>query len=316
MHKYHSIGHTGFWYDIETCSDYHHQRRRSWQRQAHNFPRWVRYLVAGCITLCAVTGFLRGCNELHDQAIKRLPTNYHKLQIARPHISSPSHPIRFSGRTPLSELPAATADWKHSDSGTLRANIDDRYLFVKDLASGQEGKADLYIDQQDGGTVVVKTFNSLARNGLPTSICDDFANYTTTWPAEIEASLLLGTHDNNSGYVPVVDYFILQTPSSGWTWALVTPFITGGTLANLAADERDTLNKRTTDQLDATYRPSFEAMLSQLRGLHDAGYCHDDVKPDNIFIKDPEHFLLGDLGNVRHAGHPWHNTRSWIRQNQ
>lgn len=299
MQRHHSID------DIEIVSYYHrhhhHQRRRSWQRQAHNLPRWVRYLVAGFVTICAFAGFIRGCNELHDQAIKQLPTDYHKLQNGRPHLSSPSHPIRFDERTP--------PDGKHV--GTSRGDIDERYLFVRPLASGQEGKADLYSDQQDGSAVVVKTFNSIARNRLPTSIANDFANYTTTWPAEIEASLLL----EKSGYVPVVDYFILQTPW-GWSWALVTPFITWGTLANLATDERHVPIGRTTDQLDAAYRSSFEAMLHQLQGLHDAGYCHDDVKPDNIFIQNPEHWLLGDLGNVRHADHAWHRTRSWLRQNQ
>ncbi|EME88604.1 uncharacterized protein MYCFIDRAFT_209856 [Pseudocercospora fijiensis CIRAD86] len=33
-------------------------------------------------------------------------------------------------------------------------------------------------------------------------------------------------------------------------------------------------------------------------------------------MKDSLDWLLGDLGNLRHVGHQWHTTRSWLRQNQ
>lgn len=318
MQEHRSAGHTDCWRDVEKAHlSHHHQRRWLWQRQAHNLPRSARYLVCGLVALCAVFGFMRGYSDFRDQALKQYPTDYHKLYIGRPHISKPSHPVRFSEHTSPSAAwtapTTATADSGAKES--LGGKIDERYLYVKGLGSGQEGKADLYIDQQDGSTVVVKIFSSIARNWLPTSISRGYANYTTTWPAEIEASLLLGSHDGSSGYVSVMDYFILQTPS-GWSWALVTPFMARGTLAQLAADEHDSSIRDTTDELDATYRHNFEAMLSQLRTLHRAGYCHDDVKPDNIFIQDPEHWLLGDLGNVRHVEHPWHGTKSWTRQNQ
>ncbi|KAI5360490.1 putative serine/threonine-protein kinase, active [Septoria linicola] len=319
----HQIGQTGFWYDNEIGQHNHHHYRRpswhSWQRQAHHLPRWVKLLLTGLIALCAGVGFLRGCGELHDQAVKQSPTDYHKLRGGRSDIVKAStNPVRYATRIATPETTNDVGDTlvPSLDSWAENSNaIDQRYVFLKSLASGKEGQADLYIDKQNGSTVVVKTFNAIARNHLPLTIAHNFANYTTTWPAEIEASLLLGKHDDHSGYVPVVDYFILQTPS-GWTWALVTPFIARGTLAALAADEHGSGIGRTADELDAFYRPTFEAMLDQLRDLHVSGYCHDDVKPDNIFVRHPEHWLLGDLGNVRHINHPWHSTRSWMRQNQ
>lgn len=322
MQKYH-IGQSGFWYDIEIGQHNHHHYRRpswhSWQRQAHHLPRWVKLLLTGLIALCAGVGFLRGCGELHDQAVKQLPTDYHKLRTGRLDVVKAStNPVRYATRIASSGMETDVGDTIRLslDRWTENSNaIDQRYVFLKSLASGKEGQANLYIDKQDGSTVVVKTFNVIARNHLPVAIAHNFVNYTTTWPAEIEASLLLGKDDGDSGYVPVVDYFILQMPS-GWTWALVTPFIARGTLANLAADENDSEPRRTADELDVSYRPTFEAMLHQLHTLHESGYCHDDIKPDNTFVRHPKHWLLGDLGNVRHINHPWHSTRSWIRQNQ
>ncbi|KAF2209556.1 hypothetical protein CERZMDRAFT_46848 [Cercospora zeae-maydis SCOH1-5] len=295
MQKY-RIGNPGLWFDIESIgANRQPQRRPAWQRHVQSLPRWARCLITGLLVLCASLGFLRGCRDLHDQAIKQYPTDYSKLpgRVTTP--ARGAHPVRFSDEA-------------------FPGSIDERYAFIKALASGQEGKAALYIDRTDSSTVVVKIFYSISRNRLPSVLIDIYRDYTTTWPAEIEANLLLSTH-SGSDFVPVVDYFILQTPS-GWFWALVTPFIARGTLAHLANDERESTTKRTIEEIDSFYRPIFDAMLGQLRDLHSMGYCHDDVKPDNIFVDHPRRWLLGDLGNVRHINHPWHSTKSWVRQNQ
>jgi serine/threonine protein kinase len=60
----------------------------------------------------------------------------------------------------------------------------------------------------------------------------------------------------------------------------------------------------------------FSHLLQDLHTLHKRGYCHDDVKPQNIFIESPEHWLLGDLGNARNVEHGWHSTNLWRRRNQ
>lgn len=310
MQKY-RIGSTGLWFDIENIGA-QRQRRPAWQRYVQNLPRWARCAITGLLVLCAALGFLRGCRDLNDQAIKQYPTDYSKLQPPVAAFTESAHPVRFSSGIARPQR-FVSGSYKE-DLQTFPNSIDERYAFIKALASGKEGKAALYHDRTDGSTVVVKIFYSISRNRLPTAIVDTFANFTTMWPAEIEASLLLGTR-RDSDFVPVVDYFILQTPS-GWFWALVTPFIARGTLAHLAEDERSSSTNRTIDEIDALYRPTFDAMLSQLQDLHSMGYCHDDVKPDNIFVEHPHRWLLGDLGNVRHTDHPWHSTKSWIRQNQ
>ncbi|PPJ61177.1 hypothetical protein CBER1_10293 [Cercospora berteroae] len=310
MQKY-RIGSTGLWFDIESIGA-QRQRRPAWQRYVQSLPRWARCAVTGLLVFCATLGFLRGCRDLHDQAIKQYPTDYSKLQPPVAAFTGSAHSVRFSGG--IARPQRFVSGSYNEDLQTFPNSIDERYAFIKALASGKEGKAALYHDRTDGSTVVVKIFYSISRNRLPPAIVDTFANFTTMWPAEIEASMLLGTR-SDSDFVPVVDYFILQTPS-GWFWALVTPFIARVTLAHLAEDERTSTTNRTIDEIDALYRPTFDAMLNQLQGLHSMGYCHDDVKPDNIFVDHPHRWLLGDLGNVRHTDHPWHSTKSWIRQNQ
>ncbi|KAM3421280.1 hypothetical protein BST61_g1682 [Cercospora zeina] len=311
MQKY-RIGSTGLWFDIENIgAQRQRQYRPAWQRYVQSLPRWARCLITGLLVLCATLGFLRGCRDLHDQAIKQYPTDYSKLQAPAASLAKSAHPVRFSGGI---SRPQRFSGLSGEDPQAFPSSIDDRYAFIKALASGQEGEAALYSDRTDGSTVVVKVFYSISRNRLPSAMIDIYGNYTTTWPAEIEANLLLSTR-SGSDVVPVVDYFILQTPL-GWFWALVTPFIARGTLVHLANDERNSTKKSTIDGIHAFYRPTFDAMLGQLRDLHSMGYCHDDVKPDNIFIDHQHRWLLGDLGNVRHMHHPWHSTKSWIRQNQ
>ncbi|KAK5679688.1 hypothetical protein LTS10_007636 [Elasticomyces elasticus] len=158
--------------------------------------------------------------------------------------------------------------------------IDDRYVFIKQLGSG-------------------------------------FVNITTTWPAEIEAGLLLSQTQSvgEATIVPVIDYFTLRHNTSvSWSWAMVTPYTPGGTLVTLASASRQ--QNRSPEELDLTFRPAFERLLTDLSMLHAAGYCHDDVKPGNIFVQSPTRWLVGDLGNLRQKSHPWHDTHSWTRRLQ
>ena len=111
-----------------------------------------------------------------------------------------------------------------------------------------------------------------------------------------------------------MDYFILQRNTDEWNWAMVTPYIEGGTLLTLA--EATKVHERTQRKLDKIFRPAFNSLLEKLSELHKAGYCHDDIKPDNVFIANTTHWILGDLGNVRHYDHPWHTTGRWQRENQ
>lgn len=182
------------------------------------------------------------------------------------------------------------------------------------LGTGQEGSVSLYGDSA-GTTVAVKTFARPPRNEIPPELAGDFIQFTTTWPTEIEAGMLLNSL-RDSPFVAVVDYFILSEPD-GWSWALVSPFALGGTLLSLAERERTASKPNDLTTLDCLYRPSLKSLLLALEDLHLTGICHDDIKPDNVFIdRDPSHWMLGDLGNVREVKHAWHKTASWTRQNQ
>lgn len=80
--------------------------------------------------------------------------------------------------------------------------------------------------------------------------------------------------------------------------------------------KRTKVHERTPQKLDKIFRPAFEKLLGCLKLLHDKGFCHDDIKSDNIFVANATHWLVGDLGNVRHFDHPWHSTGRWKRENQ
>jgi serine/threonine protein kinase len=275
-------------YDTKPGGVSPHRRR---VRQAQQIPRSIRLLITTIVVLCAVAGLLRGLGDLHDQGVKRLPTDF-STHVYEDKLWAPDRPVRY-------------------DNGT---NIDKRYTFLRHIGRGQEGSVDLYVDELSGDTVVVKQMSIAARNQIPATLLGDFIQLTSTWPTEIEAGLLLADDDGEGPYVRILDYFVLQSPS-GWSWAMVSPFVSGGTLLSLAGAERKR-HGRTIHELDREYRPMFEDLLEGVQSLHSKGLCHNDVKPNNIFVRNSSSWLLGDLGNVRHFQHSWHFTASWVRQNQ
>jgi serine/threonine protein kinase len=187
---------------------------------------------------------------------------------------------------------------------------------MRQLGRGCEGRTAIYIDLQTARSVVVKRYNTRDGNEMPAQLRAAFTAYTDRWPNEIEANWLLapvlGQDDNM--LVPLEDFFILQPSEDEWVWAMVTPFIEGGTLSHAAS--RIKKSSKTPDELDKVYRLHLHGLLEALSDLHDLGYCHDDVKSDNILVSSDDTWLLGDLGNVRHVSHPLHQTGSWARRNQ
>jgi serine/threonine protein kinase len=176
---------------------------------------------------------------------------------------------------------------------------------------------------------VIKTFTpgrSPFRNCAP-------GTENEKWPTEIAASLRFGGHDNNinnagvpegnaanntiDGFLPVRAYFKAATPPSLIPeWHLVTPLLKGGNLNTLAKKALREAKLKTAREIDAHYRPAFEHLLSNMQYLHEARYCHDDIKPANIFVAEDTQWLLGDLGNLRHISHPYHSSRIWTDNDQ
>ena len=270
---------------------------QGWSRYYYRIPRIIRLLLFTIVTFFLVQRILRHIQNKTDYSLKLVPTDFSAL-------AGPGSAALLSPAKPIRQL-----------NGT---HIDDRYIYMRELGKGMQGSAALYVDVSTGEVVVVKTYNSDGRNHLPAQLADDFARYSSSWPSEIEAGLLLGSPkiSESSVYVPVKDYFILQSNRSdrSWAWAMVTPFIEDGTLKNLA--EVTKIHERTPQKLDMIFRPVLNTVLEGLDPLHAAGYCHNDIKPDNVFVAATKHWLLGDLGAVREIEHPWHMTRRIKRENQ
>lgn len=212
-----------------------------------------------------------------------------------------------------------TRSWgPENEDPQLTANLLDNREHWKLLGNGWEGRVYVYKDS------VIKTFNTVRS---PFRNCAPASYPTDRWPTEIPATLYFGgststaangTDDTGNakprynGFLPVKAHFIASnSPGSPEEWHLVTPLAEGGNLLTLA-------QKLSTDPIitsyrtiDARYRPAFNRFLSTLATIHNAGYCHDDVKPTNIFIQSPSDWLLADLGNVREVAHPYHTSRLW-----
>lgn len=199
----------------------------------------------------------------------------------------------------------------------------------------------IYRDLHTDSPVAVKSYYNNGRHPMGETWSQLFSHQLNTWPTEIPATLLLaglhphhsttnlthqGPHTFQHGLIPASDFFIALSPNPtspllpSWTtpsWHLVTPYLPHGTLASLAITLAQQSGNHTLAALDASFRPSFARLLSALATLHAKGFCHDDVKADNIYIAPTHHsWLLGDLGQVRAVGHAYHRTRHWARRNQ
>ncbi|KAI4097979.1 MAG: hypothetical protein LQ339_006640 [Xanthoria mediterranea] len=218
--------------------------------------------------------------------------------------------------------------------GSSGVDIDQRYLFVRRLGGGREGAVSLYHDTSTDGLVAIKRFQSVYRNPVPEPIREALeAEDVNYWPAEIPATILLGglamrpdttgplpkrgLEPSTSDVLPALDYFLVR--GSSWspaslTWHLATPYLGKGTLMHLA-NNLATKNW-TFGNLDQSLRPALHRLLGSLARLHRMGVCHNDVKPDNIYVEDELYWLLGDLGNVREIHHPYYSTPQWHREGQ
>ncbi|KAF1957640.1 hypothetical protein CC80DRAFT_491708 [Byssothecium circinans] len=192
----------------------------------------------------------------------------------------------------------------------------------KVLGSGWEGTIYTYRDS------VIKTFKT-GQSPLRNCIHSQTA---IRWPTEIPASLHFGalhevhrpvneTPKNTSaappGFLPIRAYFQATSPTTSLLeWHLVTPLVPGGSLKSLAKRIHYSPTPPSFRDLDTKYRPSFHRLLETLDIMHRDGYCHDDVKPANIFVRGDTDWVLGDLGNVRHVAHPYHASRIWRENHQ
>jgi serine/threonine protein kinase len=119
-----------------------------------------------------------------------------------------------------------------------------------------------------------------------------------------------------SGFLPVKAFFMADPSGQARPeWHLITPFLSGGNLNDLAKRLRGHHPYKHFHEVDSAYRPAFNNLLRVLESLHSRGFCHDDIKPSNIFLQSDTNWILGDLGNVRQIDHLYHSSRLWVQDN-
>jgi serine/threonine protein kinase len=277
--------------------------RKHHTHSTYRLKRRVVHRLALIAGFCCAVQFLR----LHVLARSSLEAKYTNTSFADDGkvLDLYDNVLSAFGAANRSDLIAAKSSWQP-------------------LGSGCEGNTFAWND------LVVKAFKpkqSTFRNCLPRDLAvrlrsnESEANlHTTRWPTDIPAPLIAGT---GQGFLPVKDLFVARSsPGQETQWHLVTPFMEGETLQTLA---KSVLQSRSDDELsirtlDIRFRPRFEELLAALQLLHSRGLCHDDVKPDNIFVANSSSkadgaWLLGDLGNVRKLSHPYHASRLWTHSN-
>ncbi|KAL8652454.1 MAG: hypothetical protein Q9226_004266 [Calogaya cf. arnoldii] len=253
------------------------------------------------------------------------------------YVSLKGAPTDFSCLFDVSDWPANAQlpeQLVRQHQGSSGLDIDGRYLFVRQLGGGREGAVKLYQDTSTSNLVAIKRFHTLYRNPLPEPIHQALsAEEVNYWPAKIPATILLGglalrpldgdplskrgLGSENLDMLPALDYFLVRRNtwhSSSLTWHLATPYLGKGTLSHLA--ENLEVKNQTFNDLDRALRPGLYRLLGSIARLHKLGVCHNDVKPDNIYVEDELHWLLGDLGNVREIEHHYYSTPQWHLEGQ
>ncbi|KND87246.1 hypothetical protein TOPH_08120 [Tolypocladium ophioglossoides CBS 100239] len=289
------------------------QMRYSWtplRRRTRN-AKWLRLVSA--MVLLLRTFYLLASIHRHRRTLfdKYGPTLYTRL-------------------SPVEEAKLASRRWQwhwqwHGDEshpergGYSRDKLMANRGEWEQLASGFEGEAFTY---RNCAIKVYNTHNAPFRNCIPG------AELELRWPTEISASLVLGglAEDHlapGSDFLPVVDYFLAPPTDDGVAgWHFVTPYMPSGNLESLGRRLRESETRYAACDLDMLFRSSFNKLLNALRLMHDEyDLCHDDIKPDNIFLKSPgqglgpentTQWLLADLGNVRQLSHPYHSSLLWV----
>ncbi|KAH7116571.1 hypothetical protein B0J13DRAFT_653575 [Dactylonectria estremocensis] len=173
----------------------------------------------------------------------------------------------------------------------------------KSLGAGSEGEAFTH-----NGTVI-KVYEKAHH---PFRNCVPDTSPEVRWPTEIAASLLLGgTADSQLSQQDME--FLPGEPR----WHFLTQFLPFGNIMKLAKHLRNSEHTYTAHELDLVFRPSLERLLQALTRMHSQhNLCHDDIKPDNIWLSEVKHWILADLGNVREPSHPYHSSILWSRLNE
>ncbi|KAL5420788.1 hypothetical protein PMIN04_006198 [Paraphaeosphaeria minitans] len=269
-------------------------RAARWRAPRPVIPRPLRLRVIGILLFCWAT---------YQQ---------HLFSIYRSALSAKYAPTEFG------LLGGESTYRPHKEAANLQAGLLAKRAEWKELGAGFEGTTYVFND------TVIKTFTP---GRSPFRNCA-FRNTAIRWPTEIPMSLLLCGIDAGGNIASLASrnttpvrcppvkaaFYTSASPEAVPQWHLATPFARQGTLRTLSQNlYAQTLDFRT---LDRQYRETFHSLLGSLHTLHAAGFCHDDIKPDNILIWEDSTWVVGDLGNVRQFGHAYHESRIWLENGQ
>ncbi|KAL6863326.1 hypothetical protein ACO1O0_003575 [Amphichorda felina] len=287
-------------------------RRRLWGifRGKHRNSRWLRVIVILALFV-GTFHFLENYQTYRTAlAIKYTPTTFSRLTLEeQATLQSPRWQWAAGD-----QLEVGAGPGQYSRQSLLDAR--DRWTR---LGGGVEGHTFRHGDH------VVKVYR---REHAPFRNCHPGSAPDLRWPTEIAASLILGGIVGSDGvredasFLPVTDYFLSPpTEIANPEWHFVTPFLPNGNLVELSKRLRESAQYMARE-VDILFRPSLNSLLQTLDRMHsEYDLCHDDLKPDNIFLgsraaraNETTHWLLGDLGNVREREHPYHTSLLWTTQ--
>ena len=204
------------------------------------------------------------------------------------------------------------------------------YIYHRQLGRGYEGQADVYTCQRTRKTVIIKTFFSTTRmDSAPREVVDRLQlehNITANkWPSDITATLRRYNNGLSAGSgedltVNAIDAFYVPSnstdPSRPLLWKMVLPLYAGA--LDSPTEALSYLNM-STSAIDFLYRPRYRTVFEGLARMHttrdpalnNSGFCHDDIKLDNLFLRNEQHeIVLGDMGQTRTLDDQFH--RGWI----
>ncbi|NNF57691.1 MAG: protein kinase, partial [Rhodothermaceae bacterium] len=174
-----------------------------------------------------------------------------------------------------------------------RALLNDTYELGRVLGKGGFGITYAALDQDLQMAVAIKEY-------LPSAVAGRGTDRATVEPHGVKDSNLFENglnaflsegrtlaKFNHPNIVRVMAFF-----RENGTGYLVMPFIEGKTLAQLVQERGGTLSPE--DALDLMM-----PVLDGLRAVHEQGFLHRDIKPQNIFITETQGPILIDFGAAR-----------------
>jgi serine/threonine protein kinase len=168
--------------------------------------------------------------------------------------------------------------------------LEGRWRFDRVLGQGAEGTVYLAHDVQSGQPVAIKVYDTLGHDD-PSRIA-----------AQVAAEVALGRQIDSPGLVRTIAFGVAPLAGGGQTAYVVMEYLRGRTL-------RRFLDRVGRNRDERELSALFLDLLLVVEAMHGAGFVHLDLKPENIFVLDPDATLpagpqirLFDFASAAEAG--------------